>query len=165
MTQVTFQNTPITLVGNLPSVHEKARNFSLVDKDLQEKTLIELAPKKLLLSTLPSLDTGVCTKMAKHIDLLAKKHRDCLFLIISMDLPFAQKRFCFSENVHNILMLSAFRSPEFGQHYGLLIFDGPLKGLLARALFVLDEKRHILYRELCPEISEEPHYHKAAEFL
>jgi thiol peroxidase len=143
----------------------KAPDFRLIDKDLKERTLHEFQGKRKLLSTVPSLDTGVCSLMTKHINEFAKKHPNFVFITVSADLPFAQKRFCEHEGVHNVVTLSMMRDKEFGKAYGLLLQDGPLAGLLARALFILDEKDHVKYLELVPEITHEPNYHKAFEVI
>lgn len=103
--------------------------------------------------------------MTKHFNEFAKKHPQFVFLTISADLPFAQKRFCEQEGVHNVITLSMMRDKEFGKAYGVLIEDGPLAGVLARSVFVLDEKDHVLYAELVAEITKEPNYHKALEVL
>ena len=103
--------------------------------------------------------------MTKHFNELAKKHPDLVILVVSADLPFAQKRFCETEQVHNVHTLSMMRNKDFGKAYGILIEDGPLAGILARSVFVLDEKDHILYCELVSEITQEPNYHKAADVI
>lgn len=165
MTQVTFKGKPVQVAGNIPAIHMKAPDFTLVDKDLRDRSLHEFQGKRKILATVPSLDTGVCSIMTKHLNEFAKKHPDVVILTISADLPFAQKRFCETEGVHNVLPLSMMRNKEFGETYGLLIKDGPLAGILARSLFVFDEKDHILYVELVPEITTEPNYHKAFDVL
>jgi thiol peroxidase len=162
---ITLKGKPVRTAGRTPAVHTKAPDFRLIDKDLKEHTLAEFHGKKKLLSTVPSLDTGTCNIMTKHINEFAKKHPNFAFLTVSADLPFAQKRFCEAEGVHNVLTLSILRDPHFGKNYGLLLEDGPIAGLLARSVFVLDEKDHILYVELVPEITSEPNYHKAFEVL
>lgn len=165
MTQVTFKGKPIRLSGNFLTVNMKAPDFHLVDKNLKEHSLQELQGKKKLLSTVPSIDTEVCSLMTKHLNEFAKKHPNFTFITVSADLPFAQKRFCEKENVHNVLTLSMMKDKEFGKAYGVLIQEGPLAGLLARSILVLDEKGHVLYAELVSEISQEPNYHKAFEHL
>ncbi len=165
MTSPLFKGKPVHTTGNLPAIHTKAPDFKLIDKDLRDHTLHEFQGKKKILATVPSLDTGLCSIMTKHINEFAKKHPNIVVIIVSADLPFAQKRFCEHENVHNVVTLSTMRGQEFGKAYGLLMQDGPLAGLLARALFVLDEKDHILHVELVQEITQEPNYHKAFEFL
>lgn len=165
MPQVAFKGKPIKLVGNLPQVHMKAPDFRLVDKELKDRTLHEFSGKRKLLATVPSLDTGLCSIMTKHFNEFGKKHPAALLITASADLPFAQKRFCEHEGVHNVLTLSMMRDKEFGKAYGLLIQEGPMAGLLARSVIVLDEKDHVLYVELVPEITQEPNYHKALEVL
>lgn len=165
MAQVTLKGKPVKTSGNLPSLHTKAPDFRLVSKDLADQTLHQFQGKRKILATVPSLDTPTCSIMTKHFNEFAKKHPDVIILTVSADLPFAQKRFCEAEAVHNVLTLSMMRDKEFGKSYGVLIQDGPLAGLLARSVFVLDEKDHVLYVELVPEITQEPNYHKALEVL
>lgn len=165
MTTLTFKGQEVKTAGHTPQLHTKAPHFQLVDRNLQNHTLEEFQGKKKLLATVPSLDTGVCSTMTKHINEFAKKNPNFVFLIISADLPFAQNRFCEHEGVHNVITLSMMRDKEFGKSYGVLIQDGPLAGLLARSVLVLDEKDHVNYIEVVPEITEEPNYHKAFEVL
>lgn len=165
MAEIKFKGQTVHTMGNLPPIHTKVPDFRLVDKDLKEHSLHDFDGKRKLLCTVPSLDTGVCSTMAKHINEFAKKHPDFIFITVSADLPFAQKRFCEQESIHNVITLSMMRDKEFGKSYGLLMEDGPLAGLLARALFVLDEKNHVNYMELVSEITQEPNYHKAFEII
>jgi len=163
MAQITLKGNPIHTSGNLPALHTKAPDFKLIDKDLKEHSLQEFHGKKKILATVPSLDTGTCSIMTKHFNEFGKKNPNVVILVISADLPFAQKRFCETENVHNVLTLSMMRNKDFGKSYGLLVEDGPLAGILARSVIVLDEKDHVLYHELVSEITQEPNYHKATE--
>ena len=165
MAETAFKGKPVHTEGNLPALHTKAPDFKLVDKDLRDRTLHEFQGKKKLIATVPSLDTGLCSLMTKHFNEFGKKNPDSLLITVSADLPFAQKRFCEAEGVHNVLTLSMMRNKDFGKAYGLLIQDGPMAGILARAVFVLDEKDHVLYAELVPELTTEPNYHKALETL
>ena len=165
MAQLLLKGKPLHTAGTVPTLHMKAPHFSLTDKDLKERLLSEWQGKRKLIATVPSLDTPTCSVMTKHFNEFGKKHPDVLLITVSADLPFAQKRFCETESVHNVLTLSMMRDKEFGLAYGILIQDGPLAGLLARSVFVLDEKDHILYVEIVPEITQEPHYHKALEAL
>ena len=159
---VTLKGNPIRLSGHLP---KKAPDFRLVDKDLKDRSLKEFHGKRKLLTTVPSLDTDVCSAMTKHINEIAKKNPNMVFLTVSADLPFAQKRFCEKEKVQNVLTLSMMRDKEFGKAYGILIEDGPLAGILARSVMVLDENDNVIYSELVPEIVQEPNYGKAIETL
>ena len=165
MAPVTFKGHPIKLSGYLPAIHTKAPDFHLLDKDLKEHSLHEFQGKKKLLSTVPSVDTATCSTMTKHLNEFAKKHPQFIFITVSADLPFAQKRFCEHEGVHNVLTLSTMHSTDFGKSYGILIEEGNMKNLLARSVFILDEKDHVVYVELVSEITKEPDYHKAFEFL
>lgn len=165
MSQITLKGTTIHTAGNLPTLHTKVPDFTLVDRDLKDRHLSEFQGKKKILATVPSLDTDVCSLMTKHFNELAKKHPDLMIITISADLPFAQKRFCQKEGVHNILTLSMMRNKDFGKAYGILLVDGPLSGILARAVFLLDEKNHLLYSELVPEIAQEPNYHNLTNHI
>ncbi|HEY2810280.1 MAG TPA: thiol peroxidase [Rhabdochlamydiaceae bacterium] len=166
MAKVTFKSTPIHTSGELPKVGTKAPHFAhLVDKDLNEVSLDKFKGKKKILSIVPSLDTSVCSTSAKKFNEQIKAHPDVHVLVISADLPFAQNRFCMQEHLKNILTLSLMRSKDFAKIYGVLIQDGPLAGLCARAVVVLDENDNVLYTELVPEITQEPNYDKAIEAL
>ncbi|MEN9654775.1 MAG: hypothetical protein RL235_887 [Chlamydiota bacterium] len=161
MSQTKLKGSPVHLHGQLPALHMHAPAFTLVDKDLKDKTLHDFAGKAKIITTVPSLDTGLCSIMTKHFNEAAKKHPGGVILVVSADLPFASKRFCEAEHVHNVHTLSMMRSKEFGKAYGILIEDGPLAGLLARSVWVLDTKDRIVHVELVAEITEEPNYHKA----
>ncbi len=161
MTQITFKGTPIHTIGSLPAVHAKAPHFTLVDGQLNSRSWKDFGGKRTILATVPSLDTGVCSTMTKRLNQFAIAHPHGQILVVSADLPFAQKRFCDIEKVQNVHTLSMMRDKEFGHAYGLLIQDGPLAGLLARSLFVLNEKGEILYRELVAEVTHEPNYEAA----
>jgi thioredoxin-dependent peroxiredoxin len=164
MGHVTFQGKLTHITGSLPALHSKAPHFNLVGKDLNDRTLDgEFAGKRKLIATVPSLDTGVCMSMTKHLNEFCKQHQNVVVFIVSADLPFAQTRFCQAENVHNVLFLSMMRNKDFGSSYGVLIEDGPLAGILARSIIALDEHNQVLYTELVPEITQEPNYKKAFE--
>ena len=160
-----MKGKPVHTAGNLPALNTKAPEFKLVDKDLKDRTLSEFKGKAKLIATVPSLDTGTCSKMTKYFNEHAKKHLNHLILTVSSDLPFAQKRFCEAEHVQTLITLSMMRDKEFGKAYGVLIQDGPLAGILARAVFVLDANDNIVYTELVPEITTEPNYQKALDVL
>lgn len=162
---LTFKGSPCHTSGDLPAIHSTAPPFRLVNADLADVTLRDFHGKRKLLASVPSLDTGVCSVMTKRLNDHAKKHPKGVVLIISADLPFAQKRFCGLENVHDVRVLSMMRDREFGKAYGLLITDGPLAGLLARSLIVIDEKDRVLYTQLVTEITHEPNYEEALRHL
>lgn len=165
MAKVTLKGSTIHTKGDLPKKGTKAPDFHLLDQDLIEKSLKDFAGKRKLLYALISVDTSVCSASSKKLNEFAKKHPDLAILVISADLPFALKRFCAAEGTKNIITLSTLRDKEFGERYGLTLKDGPLAGLLARALLVLDEKDTIQYIELVPEISQEPNYESAFDAL
>jgi thioredoxin-dependent peroxiredoxin len=161
MATVTLKGDAINTNGDLPAVGTQAPDFRLVTKALQDVTLAEFAGKKKLISIVPSLDTPVCATSSKRFNDYAKAHADTAILVVSADLPFAQGRFCGAEGVDNVVTLSMMRSRNFAKDYGMLIEDGPLAGITARAVLVLDENNTVLYSELVPEIAQEPDYDKA----
>lgn len=158
MKTVNFKGQPVKITGHHLKVGHKAPVVKLVNKDLSE---VEVGGKKdvvQILIAVPSLDTPVCaTEAMKFNSSVAGKEGVCLS-VISMDLPFAQGRFCESNKAENIQTLSDFVERDFGKEYGILIEEGPLKGLLARAIFVIDTTGHVIYEELVSEITEEPNY-------
>lgn len=157
MARLTFKGNPINTNGSLPSVGSHAPGLTLVATDLSEKSLADYAGKKKVLTINPSYDTGVCQATARKFNESLSGRSDVVVLAISSDLPFAQKRFCEAEGLSNVVPLSAFRS-SFGKDYGLTLVDGPLRGLTARAVLVLDEKDVVLVSQLVPEIASEPDY-------
>lgn len=165
MTTITLKGIPIHTVGLLPPVGSKAPNFKLTRADLTDVALEAFRGKKKILNIVPSLDTGVCAASAKRFHDEVSKLSGVVLLNISADLPFAQKRFCESNGLTNIVTLSVMRSPDFGVDYGVTISDGPLAGLLSRAVVVLDENDTVIYTEQVPEIAQEPDYQKALAAL
>lgn len=165
MATVTLQGEPINTNGDLPPVGSQAPDFQLVDNALKDVRLMDFAGRKKLLNIVPSLDTPVCATSTKRFNNYARDHTDTAFLIVSADLPFAQKRFCSNEGLNNVVTLSMMRSRDFASSYGVLIEDGPLAGLSARAVVVLDEQDKVVYTELVPDIGDEPDYGKALAAL
>lgn len=165
MANITLKGNPIHTSGELPKVGQKAPDFVLVNKELSNKSLKDFSGKWKVLSIVPSLDTAVCSTMARRFnkDLEGKKNVVCL--VISGDLPFAQGRFCEATQTKGIETLSMMRSKDFGKDYGVLIIDGPLAGICARAVLVLDAEDKVVYRQLVPEITEEPDYKAALACL
>jgi thioredoxin-dependent peroxiredoxin len=161
MSTITFQGKPMHTNGELPAIGDQAPDFRLVNKDLKDMSLADFAGKKKLLNIVPSLDTPVCAKSTKQFNEFAEKQGNAVMLVVSADLPFAQARFCGAAHVERIVPLSLMRSRDFAKNYGVLIEDGPLAGLTARAVVVLDEKNKVVYTELVPEIAQEPNYDKA----
>lgn len=165
MASVTFKGAKVQTSGDLPQVGVKAPDFILTDSDLKDRTLNDFRGRRKLISIVPSLDTAVCALSAKKFNDAAKEHPGITILFVSADLPFAQKRFCVGDGLQNIVTLSMMRSKDFAQKYGILITDGPLAGLCSRSILVLDENDKVIYRELVPEITQEPNYQKALEAL
>lgn len=165
MAQITFQGNPINTVGELPAEGADAPNFRLTAGDLHDKTLSDYAGRKKVLNIFPSLDTGVCAASVKKFNDYAREHADVAMLQISADLPFAQGRFCKAEGLDNVETLSMLRDKSFAEDYGTLMVDGPLAGLSARAVVVLDEDGKVLHSQLVPEIAEEPDYGAALAAL
>lgn len=165
MAKVTLKGNPIHTSGELPRTGSKAPDFTLINQDLNECSLKNFKGKRKLLSIVPSLDTSVCSTSAKKFNEAMKTHPEAVALVISADLPFAQKRICGLEKLENIVTLSLIRSKDFAKDYGVLIVDGPLTGVCARAVLVLDEQDRVIYEELVPEITQEPNYEAALKAL
>lgn len=165
MAKITFQGNPINTSGELPAVGAKAPDFRLVGPDLSDVSLASFKGKKKLLNIVPSLDTPVCATSTKKFNEQAARRDDVVMLVVSADLPFAQSRFCSAENTKNVKTLSLMRGQDFARTYGVLIKDGPLAGLTARAVVVIDENDKVKYTELVPEIAQEPNYDKAVAAL
>lgn len=163
MAQITLKGNPIHTSGDLPAVGSKAPDFTLTKGDLSDVSLADYAGKKKILNIVPSLDTGVCAASARKFNEEAAKLSNTAVLTISVDLPFAQSRFCEVEGIKNVEALSMMRNRDFGDDYGIEIVDGPLAGVLGRAVVVLDENDTVVYTELVPEIAQEPNYGKALE--
>ncbi len=157
MAKITLKGNPAQTNGDLPSLGAKAPEFTLIATDLSEKSLGDFAGKKKILTINPSYDTPVCQIAAKTFHQKAAAIPGLIALVISPDLPFAQKRYCGAEGIEDAVTLSTFRS-SFLKDYGVEIQNGPFKGLAARAVLVLDENNKVIYRELVPEIAQEPNY-------
>lgn len=160
-----FKGTPCHTYGKVPAVGDKAPCFSLVTPELKEITCDDFHGKRIVLNVFPSLDTPVCAASVRHFNEAASKLDNTVVLCVSMDLPFAAGRFCETEGLKNVIPASAFRSPIFAENYGLKLVDGPLTGLLARAVIIIDEDRKIIYRDLVEEITNEPRYSEAIDVL
>ncbi len=161
MAKISFKGGEVNTIGNLPQVGTQAPNFTLVNGQLSEVSLADYKGKTVVLNIFPSLDTSVCAASVRKFNQEAVKLNNTVVLAVSADLPFAAGRFCTAEGIENVTPVSVFRSPEFGKDYGVLMTDGPLKGLLARAVVIIDPKGNISYIELVPEITQEPNYQTA----
>jgi thiol peroxidase len=165
MATVTLKGNPIHTNADLPAVGQQAPDFKLVAADLADVTLADFKGKKKLLNIVPSLDTPVCATSTKRFNEAAEGRDDVVMLIVSADLPFAQAKFCTAENTGRVKTLSMMRDRHFAKDYGVLIEDGPLAGITARAVVVLDANDKVVYTELVPEIAQEPDYDAALAAL
>jgi thiol peroxidase len=165
MTQITLKGELFETVGELPEAGTNALNFTLTKTDLSDVTLLDFPDKQLVLNIFPSIDTSVCAASVRRFNKEAGEMADTVVLCISADLPFAHERFCEVEGLHNVIPLSVFRSSQFGIDYGVTITSGPLKGLLSRAIVIIDVSGKVLYTEQVPEITQEPDYARAIKAL
>ncbi len=161
MAKIKLKGNEINTIGNLPEIGELAPDFKLTKTDLSDVSLSAYKGKKVILNIFPSLDTTVCAMSVRRFNAEADKLDNTIVLCISRDLPFAHKRFCTTEGLENVVPLSELRNDEFSKNYGAKIIDGPMTGLMARAVIILDENSEIKYKELVPEIVQEPDYEKA----
>jgi thiol peroxidase len=165
MAKFTLKGNPVNTSGNLPAKGNKAPDFTLVKSDLSNLSLSELKGKKIILNIFPSLDTSTCATAMRKFNQLAAGKKGTIVLGISKDLPFAHGRFCSTEGITNVITLSGFRDSAFGKAYGVDIIDGPMAGLYARGIVVLDENGKVTYTQLVPEITHEPDYDAALAAL
>ena len=165
MASITLHGNPCNTNGDLPAEGSDAPGFTLLDGDLNDVSLSDFSGKRKLLNIVPSLDTPVCATSTKKFNDQAGGRDDVVVLIISADLPFAQSRFCSAENTGNVKALSTMRNRNFADDYGVMIVDGPLAGITARAVVVIDENDKVKYTELVKEIADEPDYKKAMQAL
>lgn len=165
MSQVTLKGNPVEVAGNFPQAGQKAPAFSLVANDLADTTLENFAGKRKVLNIFPSVDTPTCATSVRTFNQEANALANTVVLCISADLPFAQKRFCGAEGLNNVVNLSTMRGAQFLKDYGVALSSGPLAGLAARAVVVLDENNTVLHSELVSEIAQEPNYEAAKASL
>lgn len=158
MATVKFKGGDVQTNGKLPEVGTQAHDFTLVGSDLKEIHLSDYKGKRVLLNIFPSLDTGTCAASVRKFNKWVSEKENVVVICISKDLPFAQSRFCGAEGLDNVITASDFRYHTFATDYGVLLTDGPLKGLISRAVVALDENGKVLYNELVPEITIEPNY-------
>lgn len=165
MSQVTMMGNPIEVIGNFPKQGEQVNGLTFTNKDLSDVTLADFAGKRKVLNIFPSIDTGVCATSVRTFNQHAAALNNAVVLCISADLPFAQARFCGAEGIENVVNLSTFRHKETHDVLGVNITTGPIAGLTARAVIVLDENNHVLHSELVSEIKNEPNYDAALAAL
>jgi thiol peroxidase len=158
MAKITFKGNPVSTSGDLPKPGNQAPDFTLTKNDLTPLAKQDLAGKNVVLNIFPSIDTGVCAASVRRFNQEAAKLPNTVVVCVSKDLPFAQKRFCGAEGIEKVTTASWFRGPDFGQTYGVTMTDGPLAGLFARAVVVLDATGKVVHSQLVPEIAQEPDY-------
>ncbi|MBN6056076.1 thiol peroxidase [Nonomuraea sp. RK-328] len=165
MSEISFKGNPVTVGGTFPQHGAEAPGFSLVGKDLSDVTLASFGSSVKVLNIFPSVDTGVCAASVRRFNQVAAEHPEAVVLCVSADLPFAQQRFCGAEGLDNVVMLSLMRGRDFLTEYGVAQESGPLAGLAARAVVVLDGDNKVIHSELVPEITQEPDYEAALAAL
>ena len=165
MASITLKGNPVSTIGELPAVGSDAPAFSAVKTDLSLCTLADFSGKKIVLNIFPSIDTGVCAASTHRFNKEAGELENTVVVCVSADLPFAQGRFCEAEGLRNVVPLSLMRSRAFAKDYGVLLTDGPLAGITARAVVVLDEHDKVIYTQLVSEIADEPNYEAALAAL
>ncbi|GGY16358.1 thiol peroxidase [Paludibacterium paludis] len=165
MATVTLRGNPVDVAGNLPAKGQKAPDFLLTGADLADVSLAAFAGKRKILNIFPSVDTPTCATSVRKFNVKAAGLAGTVVLCVSADLPFAQKRFCGAEGIENVVSLSTFRHPEFAERFGVRLASGPLAGLTARAVLVLDENDAVLHAQLVGEIGDEPDYEAALAAL
>ena len=161
MAKFKLKGNPFNTVGNLPAVGSKAPDFNLTKTDLSDLKLSDLKGKRVIFNISPSIDTDVCAASVRRFNVEASKLKGAVVLYVSMDLPFAQKRFCGAEGLKDVLPVSDFRTGDFGRAYGVRIADGPMAGLLARSVMIVDGAGKVVYTQLVPETTQEPDYEAA----
>jgi thioredoxin-dependent peroxiredoxin len=165
MAQITLKGNPVRTSGALPALGSQAPDFKLTKTDLSDVSLKDFAGKKIVLNIFPSIDTGVCAASVRKFNQEAAGLRNTAVLGVSRDLPFAHNRFCGAEGIKNVVTVSELRDASFGTAYGVRMADGPLAGLLSRAVVVIDESGKVIYTEQVPEIAQEPNYTAALNAL
>jgi thiol peroxidase len=165
MTKITLKGNQLKTVGKLPKVGKKAPKFKLVKTDLSTTRLKDYKGKKVLINIVPSVDTGICAASMRKFNETAAGFENTVVLTVSKDLPFAHSRFCAAEGIENVITLSDFVNGKFGKKYGVTMKTGPMKGLLSRAVVILDEKGMVTYTQQVPEIAQEPDYDAALAAL
>ena len=163
--QVFFKGVPLHTIGQLPRIGETAPDFTLTKTDLNNINLKELVGSHIVLNIFISIDTSVCAASVRKFNESISSLNNIKVLCISQDLPFAHQRFCAAEGLENVIPASSFRNPEFGKNYGVTLTDGPLSGLLARAIVIIDRNQKVIYTEQVSELTDEPDYEAAIKVL
>lgn len=163
MKTTTVRGTQVNLNNEFIAVGSMAPDFTLIRQDMSSLSLKDLRGKYVILNIFPSMDTPICATSVRKFNQAAVRLPETVVLAISKDLPFAQQRFCTVEGIENVIPLSDFRPSDFDERYGVLMADGPLAGLLARAIVIIDKEGKVVYTEMVPDIAQEPDYDKALE--
>lgn len=163
MAIITHEGNEIHTVGELPATGSPAPDFTLTNTDMKETSLADYAGKKIVLNIFPSIDTGICAESTRRFNSAAVALDNTVVLCISADLPFALARFCGAEGLNDVITLSTFRSPAFGNDYGVRILDGSRAGLMSRAVVVINVQGRVVYSEQVPEIKQAPDYAAALD--
>lgn len=165
MAEIKLDGNPVHTVGSLPEKGSKAIDFTLVAQDLSGLKLSDYKGKTVVLNIFPSLDTGTCAASVRRFNKVASEKENTVVFCISADLPFAAGRFCTAEGLEDVHTGSVFRNSQFGKDYGVTFADGPLEGLLSRAVVVVNPEGEVVYTQQVPEIVDEPDYESALKFL
>lgn len=161
MSSITFKGNPIETVGELPKVGDMAPDFRVTTTELQDVSLSDFEGKNLILNIFPSVDTGICAASVREFNKRAANLKNTQVLCVSKDLPFAHKRFCGAEGIENVLSASQYKDQSFSEKYRVDMLNGPLAGLMSRAIVVVNGEGEVTYVEQVPEIVQEPNYEKA----
>jgi thiol peroxidase len=165
MSKIKLKGETINTIGELPKIGSQAPSFQLTKTDLSTLKLSDLKGKKVVLNIFPSIDTSVCATSVRKFNAEASKLNNAVVVCVSQDLPFAHSRFCGAEGLKNVESVSTFRSESFGEDYGVKIIDGPLLGLMSRAVVVIGPDGKIAYTEQVAEITQEPNYEAALKTI
>jgi len=165
MKTITLKGNPVKISGELPAKGTPAPDFILTKTDLSDVTLDDFSGSALVLNIFPCIDTSVCAAAVRRFNIEAANLDNVRILCVSLDLPFAHKRFCDAEGIKNVMTVSELRDRDFGDRYGVRMINGPLAGLLARSVVVIDAKGKIAYTQLVPEITQEPDYEEVLNFI
>lgn len=165
MSVIAFKGNPVNTSGHLPATASAAPNFRLTDTSLQDVSLESFKGSRVILNIFPSIDTGVCAMSVRKFNQRASELKNTKVVCVSKDLPFAHKRFCGAEGIENVLSASQYKDNSFSQNYGVDMLDGPLAGLMSRAVVVVNENGKVIYTEQVPDITQEPNYDAAIASL
>ena len=161
MAEIKLGDTPVHTIGELPLIGTMAPEFKMINHEMKSFSLKDFAGQNVILNIFPSIDTRVCAMSVREFNKRAASNPDSTILCVSKDLPFALRRFCGAEGIDKVLVLSDFRTKDFGKHYGVELIDGAFEGLHARAIVVIDKDGKVKYTEMVPVIGQEPDYEKA----